>query len=110
MDTAASSCHKEMYKIAKYCLTDRVMAVRVAAAKCILQMVNCASFLYTTELDGLTTFCFRGFDGADYDSRIGIADLLGYTISCTQQPPNFRNKSALSSSNGTYGTVFNIWL
>lgn len=33
MGTAISNVHKEIYKAAKHCLTDRVMAVRCAAAK-----------------------------------------------------------------------------
>ncbi|ODM96075.1 HEAT repeat-containing protein 5B [Orchesella cincta] len=76
MDTACSSSHKDMYKIAKVCLTDRVMAVRTSAAKCILQMMQSAPFLYTTELESLTSLCFRALDGADYDGRIAIAKLL----------------------------------
>lgn len=48
MDTAISNVHKEIYKATKYCLTDRVMAVRVAAAKCLLEMMNHATFIYTT--------------------------------------------------------------
>ena len=39
---AANSAHKEMYKIARVCLTDRVMPVRTAAAKCI-EGIECFS-------------------------------------------------------------------
>jgi len=87
MDTAASSVHKEMYKIGRVCLIDRVMTVRTAAARCIQEMMTSAPFLYTTELESLTGLCFRALDGADYDGRIAIAGLLGWTISYTQQPP-----------------------
>ncbi|CAL8143424.1 unnamed protein product [Orchesella dallaii] len=87
MDTACSSSHKDMYKIAKVCLTDRVMAVRTSAAKCILQMMSSAPFLYTSELESLTSLCFRALDGADYDGRIAIAKLLGIAVSYTQRPP-----------------------
>ena len=96
MDTAASSAHKDMYKIARSGLTDRVMPVRTAAAKCIIQMTNSAPFLYTTELESLTSNCFRALDGADYDARIAIADLLGCIISCTLQPPTHRGKITTS--------------
>jgi hypothetical protein len=99
MDTAASSSHKEMYKVARSGLTDRVMPVRTAAAKSIVQMTNSAPFLFTTELESLTTNCFRALDGADYDARIAIADLLGCIISCTQQPPTYRGKISSSKIN-----------
>lgn len=33
MGSAISNMHKEIYKAARHCLTDRVMAVRCAAAK-----------------------------------------------------------------------------
>lgn len=33
MGAAISNIHKEIYKAARHCLTDRVMAVRCAAAK-----------------------------------------------------------------------------
>jgi hypothetical protein len=36
MGSAISNVHKEIYKAARHCLTDRVMAVRCAAAKVCL--------------------------------------------------------------------------
>lgn len=30
-------------------------------------MMSSAPFLYTTELESLTSLCFRGLDGVDYD-------------------------------------------
>ena len=41
------------YQACKSCLTDRVMTVRVAAAGCLLEMLNHAPFLYTS---GITIF------------------------------------------------------
>ena len=32
MDSAAAGVHKDIYKVARHCMTDRVMAVRCAAA------------------------------------------------------------------------------
>lgn len=85
MDTAISNVHKEIYKATKYCLTDRVMAVRVAAAKCLLEMMNHAPFLYTTELENMAALCFRSFDGSNYEVRCAVAELLGSLIAFTQQ-------------------------
>jgi len=99
MDSAASSAHKEMYRIARICLMDRVMSVRTAAAKCVEEMMKSAPFLYTTELESVTSLCFRALDGADYDSRIAIAGLLGAVISYTQQPPMTKGKGLISLSN-----------
>lgn len=85
MDTAISNVHKEIYKATKYCLTDRVMPVRVAAAKCLLEMMNHAPFLYTTELENMAALCFRSFDGSNYEVRCAVAKLLGSLIAFTQQ-------------------------
>ncbi|KAE8751079.1 hypothetical protein FOCC_FOCC002164 [Frankliniella occidentalis] len=86
MGTAISNVHKEIYKAARHCLTDRVMAVRCAAARCLLEMLNHAPFLYLTELEGLATLCFRAFDGSNYEVRCAVARLLGALVATTQQP------------------------
>lgn len=85
MDTAISNVHKEIYKATKTCLTDRVMPVRVAAAKCLLEMLNHAPFLYTTELENMAALSFRAFDGSNYEVRCAIAKVLGTLIAFTQQ-------------------------
>ncbi|EDV91239.1 HEAT repeat-containing protein 5B isoform X2 [Drosophila grimshawi] len=85
MGTAISNVHKDIYKAAKHCLLDRVMAVRVAAARCILKMIYSAPFLYQTELENLGTLCFRAFDGSNYEVRCAVAQLLGTLLAYTQQ-------------------------
>ncbi|XP_054269957.1 HEAT repeat-containing protein 5B-like isoform X2 [Macrosteles quadrilineatus] len=100
MGSAISNMHKEIYKAAKHCLTDRVMAVRCAASKCILEMLNHATFMHTTELENLATLCFRAFDGSNYEVRCSVAKLLGGLIAITQQQqpkanqPVAQNKAA----------------
>ncbi|XP_039288533.1 HEAT repeat-containing protein 5B isoform X2 [Nilaparvata lugens] len=84
MGSAISNMHKEIYKAARHCLTDRVMAVRCAASKCILEMLKHAPFLYTSELESLATLCFRAFDGSNYEVRCCVARLLGAAIATTQ--------------------------
>lgn len=86
MGSAISNVHKEIYKAARHCLIDRVMAVRCAASRCLLEMLNHAHFLYTTELESLATLCFRAFDGSNYEVRCSVAKLLGALIAMTQQP------------------------
>ncbi|XP_018322639.1 HEAT repeat-containing protein 5B isoform X2 [Agrilus planipennis] len=89
MGGAITNVHKEIYKSARNCLIDRVMAVRCAASKCLLEMLNHSPFLYTTELESLATLCFRAFDGSNYEVRCAVAKLLGTLIATTQQ--TFKN-------------------
>ena len=44
MGSAISNVHKEIYKAARHCLTDRVMAVRSAAAKVYLFVIHCTCY------------------------------------------------------------------
>ncbi|KAJ8983315.1 hypothetical protein NQ317_010853 [Molorchus minor] len=85
MGSAISNVHKDIYKAARHCLIDRVMAVRCAATRCLLEMLNHAPFLYMTELESLATLCFRGFDGSNYEVRCAVAKFLGALIAMTQQ-------------------------
>uniref|UniRef100_A0A182NZG0 HEAT repeat-containing protein 5A n=1 Tax=Anopheles epiroticus TaxID=199890 RepID=A0A182NZG0_9DIPT len=100
MGSAISNVHKDIYKAVRYCLTDRVMAVRVAASNCLLEMTKHAPFLYTTELESLASLCFRAFDGCNYEVRCAVAKLLGTLIACTQNGAlrNFSSMTASSSS------------
>ncbi|XP_075146419.1 HEAT repeat-containing protein 5B isoform X2 [Haematobia irritans] len=96
MGTAIANVHKDIYKATKHCLTDRVMAVRVAASKCILEMIQHAPFLYQTELESLPALCFRSFDGSNYEVRCAVAKLLGTLLAFTQQQQNEPNNKKLS--------------
>ncbi|XP_012280989.1 HEAT repeat-containing protein 5B isoform X2 [Orussus abietinus] len=86
MGSAITNVHKEIYKVSRHCLTDRVMAVRCAAAKCLLEMLNHAPFLYTTEIESVATLCFRAFEGSNYEVRCSVAKLLGALVAMTQIP------------------------
>ncbi|XP_043232384.1 HEAT repeat-containing protein 5B-like isoform X2 [Amphibalanus amphitrite] len=87
MDSAAAGVHKDIYKVARHCMTDRVMAVRCAAAACLQEMISHAPFLYTSELESVATLCFRAFDGSNYEVRRAVARLLGTLVAQTQLPP-----------------------
>ncbi|XP_014249011.1 HEAT repeat-containing protein 5B isoform X1 [Cimex lectularius] len=91
MGNAIANMHKEIYKAARHCLTDRVMVVRCSAARCLLEMLNHAAFLYTTELESLATLCFRALDGSNYDVRCSVGRLLGTLIAMTQMPEKQKN-------------------
>ncbi|XP_014635911.1 PREDICTED: HEAT repeat-containing protein 5A isoform X2 [Ceratotherium simum simum] len=80
LGAAATSCHRDIYKAARSCLTDRSMAVRCAAAKCLLELQNEAVFMWTTDLDSVATLCFKSFEGSNYDVRISVSKLLGTVL------------------------------
>ncbi|XP_066200248.1 HEAT repeat-containing protein 5A isoform X2 [Saccopteryx leptura] len=80
LGAAAAPCHKDVYKAARSCLTDRSMAVRCAAAKCLLELQNEASFMWSTDLDSVATLCFKSFEGSNYDVRISVSKLLGTVL------------------------------
>ncbi|CAB3385925.1 Hypothetical predicted protein [Cloeon dipterum] len=84
MGNAITNVHKEIYKCVKNYMTDRVMAVRCAAAKCLLGMLQHAPFLYTTELENVALLCIRSFDGSNYEVRCWVAKLLGTLVAKTQ--------------------------
>ncbi|XP_034187118.1 HEAT repeat-containing protein 5B isoform X2 [Osmia lignaria lignaria] len=100
MGSAITNVHKEIYKISRHYLTDRVMAVRCAAAKCLLEMLNHAPFLYTTEIESVATLCFRAFEGSNYEVRCAVAKLLGTLVAMTQLPnPKGKNPSVAQNKN-----------
>ncbi|XP_073853299.1 HEAT repeat-containing protein 5A isoform X8 [Macaca fascicularis] len=77
LGAAAAPCHRDVYKAARSCLTDRSMAVRCAAAKCLLELQNEAIFMWSMDLDSVATLCFKSFEGSNYDVRISVSKLLG---------------------------------
>ncbi|XP_058149592.1 HEAT repeat-containing protein 5A isoform X6 [Dasypus novemcinctus] len=80
LGAAATPCHRDVYKAARSCLTDRSMAVRCAAAKCLLELQNEAFFMWSTDLDSVATLCFKSFEGSNYDVRISVSKLLGTVL------------------------------
>ncbi len=82
---AASKEHRDMFKILRTALTsDRVMPVRAAAASALLAMAPHAPFLMSTELENVAVACFKGLDGANYETRKAIAKCLGSILAMTQ--------------------------
>ena len=80
MGGAAANVHKDIYKACRTCLTDRVMTVKIAAAECLVEMMDHASFLYTTELENMASLCFRALEGSNYSARQSVARLLGVLV------------------------------
>ncbi|XP_043844188.1 HEAT repeat-containing protein 5A [Dromiciops gliroides] len=80
LGAAAAPCHRDIYKAARSCLTDRSMAVRCAAAKCLLELQNEATFMWSTDMDSVATLCFKSFEGSNYDVRMAVSKLLGTVL------------------------------
>ncbi|XP_018409657.1 PREDICTED: HEAT repeat-containing protein 5A [Nanorana parkeri] len=76
----AASCHRDIYKAARSCLTDRSMLVRYATAQSLLALQNEASFMWTSDLESLVSLCFKAFEGSSYDVRLGVSRLLGKVL------------------------------
>lgn len=52
----------------------------------MIQMVNEAPFLSTSELEAVTSLCFRALDGSNYEVRCTVAKLLGSLMALAQNP------------------------
>uniref|UniRef100_A0A3Q1B3Z7 HEAT repeat-containing protein 5A n=1 Tax=Amphiprion ocellaris TaxID=80972 RepID=A0A3Q1B3Z7_AMPOC len=86
LGVSAVSSHRDVYKVARACLTDRSMAVRCAAAKCLLELQREAVFLWTSELENVATLCFRAFEGSNYNVRVSVSKLLGTLLAAAVEP------------------------
>uniref|UniRef100_A0A3B4UBB4 HEAT repeat-containing protein 5A n=1 Tax=Seriola dumerili TaxID=41447 RepID=A0A3B4UBB4_SERDU len=86
LGVSAVPCHRDVYKAARTCLTDRSMAVRCAATKCLLELQREAVFLWTSELENVATLCFRAFEGSNYNVRVSVAKLLGTLLAAAVEP------------------------
>ncbi|XP_048708556.1 HEAT repeat-containing protein 5A isoform X4 [Caretta caretta] len=113
LGAAATPCHRDIYKAARSCLTDRSMAVRCAAAKCLLELQKEAVFMWSTDLDSVATLCFKSFDGSNYDVRIAVSKLLGTVlaraVTCKQATASTRQnvrKISLDEAMELLGTGF----
>ncbi|XP_074548207.1 HEAT repeat-containing protein 5A isoform X2 [Halichoeres trimaculatus] len=103
LGVSAVSSHRDVYKAARACLTDRSMAVRCAAAKCLLELQREAVFLWSSELENVATLCFRAFEGSNYNVRMSVSKLLGTLLAAAAEPkqttatprPGARGRSSL---------------
>ncbi|XP_053553906.1 HEAT repeat-containing protein 5A [Bombina bombina] len=77
---SAAPCHRDIYKVARSCLTDRSMSVRCATAQCLLALHNEASFMSGSDLESLSSLCFKAFEGSSYDVRQSVSTLLGKVL------------------------------
>lgn len=99
ISAAASNLHRDIFKAIKHGLTDRVLAVRTSAARCLLEMIQHAVFLYTTDLENVFSICFRCLEGSNYEVRCEIAKVLGALVSITQKPSTLNTIQQQSTAN-----------
>ena len=50
------------------------------------QLVNEAPFMTNSELETVTSLCFRALDGSNYDARYAVAKLLGNLMAKALNP------------------------
>ncbi|KAL4613050.1 HEAT repeat-containing protein 5A [Arapaima gigas] len=86
LGVSAVPCHRDIYKAARFCLTDRSMSVRCAAARCLLELQKEAVFLRTSELENVATLCFRAFEGSNYNVRVMVSKFLGTVLAAAVMP------------------------
>ncbi|KAM4662617.1 HEAT repeat-containing protein 5A [Discoglossus pictus] len=107
---SASHCHRDIYKAARSCLTDRSMSVRCATAQCLLALQNEASFMWGSDLDSLTSLCFKAFEGGSYDVHLAVSRLLGTLLARavlgTAPPRQSVRKLSLQEALGLLSTGF----
>ncbi|VDL64075.1 unnamed protein product [Nippostrongylus brasiliensis] len=101
LGSGAASFHKDVYKVAKAHLGDRVMAVRTAALQCITALVPLYPPLYSTELEAVVTLCTKALDGSNYETRLAVARLLAVLLSTALQPPSPTAAGKASANNKT---------
>lgn len=77
LGSSAAPVHRDVYKASRTCLTDRSMAVRCAAAKCLQELQREALFLSSSELENVATLCFRAFEGSSSCVRLCVSEFLG---------------------------------
>ncbi|OCT68730.1 HEAT repeat-containing protein 5A isoform X2 [Xenopus laevis] len=88
LGSVAIPCHRDIYKAARSCLTDRSMSVRCSAAQCLLTLQKEASFMWGSDLESLASICFKAFEGSSYDVRLAVARLLGKVLARAVQGPS----------------------
>uniref|UniRef100_A0AAX7UCG0 HEAT repeat-containing protein 5A n=1 Tax=Astatotilapia calliptera TaxID=8154 RepID=A0AAX7UCG0_ASTCA len=108
LGVSAVSCHRDIYKVVRACLTDRSMAVRCAAAKVLLELQREAAFLWTSELENVATVCFRAFEGSNYNVRVSVSKLLGILLAAAVEPRQFTAPRQGARSQGSLEEVMEL--
>lgn len=57
-----------------------------SSRQCLLELQREAVFLWTSELENVSTLCFRAFEGSNYNVRVSVAKLLGTLLAAAVEP------------------------
>ncbi|EFO17909.1 hypothetical protein LOAG_10587, partial [Loa loa] len=87
LGVGASSIHKDLYKILKTHMSDRVVMVRTAAINCLTLLIPVYPFLYTNEVESIGTLCFKALESSNYEVRHAVAQLFGALLCTAMNPP-----------------------
>ncbi|MFH4979590.1 hypothetical protein AB6A40_006299 [Gnathostoma spinigerum] len=104
LGAAASSIHKEMYKLIKAHLTDRVMHVRVATINCLCALIPEYPFVSTNEVESVCTLCFKALESSSYEVRLAVARAFAVLFTTATNPsknlrgPRLQNNGPSTSS------------
>ncbi|VDD83197.1 unnamed protein product [Mesocestoides corti] len=103
---AESLCFRDIFKVAKSFINDRVLSVRLAAVQCHNSLAQSHPSFYTNDLNAMMSMCVKGLDGSNHAVRIEIAKLLGRILAKTQLDlpvvgGNANSVTAVSSASGS---------
>uniref|UniRef100_A0A0R3S5B1 HEAT repeat-containing protein 5B n=1 Tax=Elaeophora elaphi TaxID=1147741 RepID=A0A0R3S5B1_9BILA len=87
LGVGASSIHKDLYKILKTHMSDRVMIVRTAAINCLTALIPEYPFLYTNEVESVGTLCFKALESSNYEVRLAVAQSFAALLCTAMNPP-----------------------
>lgn len=81
LGNSASYGFKDMSKSFRGCLTDKSMTIRCEAAKGMRNLTAHYNLTYSSELESNISLSLKALEGANYDTRISIAQLIGSLLS-----------------------------
>ncbi|KAL5963194.1 HEAT repeat-containing protein 5B [Taenia solium] len=84
LGAAETACFRDIFKVARSFINDRVLAVRLAAVQCLNSLTRYHPHFFTSDLDAVMSMCIKGLDGSNHAVRMEIAKLLGFVLAKTQ--------------------------
>ncbi|KAL5112037.1 HEAT repeat-containing protein 5B [Taenia crassiceps] len=103
LGAAETACFRDIFKVARSFISDRVLAVRLAAVQCLNSLTQYHSHFFTSDLDAVMSMCIKGLDGSNHAVRMEIAKFLGFILAKTQLDPG--GFVAISNGNSVTGNT-----
>ncbi|OWA50765.1 HEAT repeat-containing protein 5B [Hypsibius exemplaris] len=92
--------HMDIYKHVRTCMTDRLMGVREAAARCMEALAQHSSTLFATpgDLEAAISLCCRGMaENSTYDVRVAVASLVAALLASSLSVPTTSSSSSATA-------------